>query len=228
MVRIEREDTEAARLAQQSLVEEKAKRSGTYNTPAVNDALQEIFCEKCYICESKNVSSWQIEHLIPHKEDKELKFFWDNLFLACAHCNNIKGDKYTPTLDCTKVDVDEQIAFHKVGYFGIHEELEFMPLVDDVRTKHTCELLKEVYYGDTPQKKAEGKFIRKHLRDEMSRFKNYVREYTESNGRKKQELYVTIVNELSSSSPFTAFKRWLIRDHKDVFGEFMSCWKNNR
>ena len=113
MVRIEREDTEAARLAQQSLVEEKAKRSGTYNTPTVNDALQEIFCGKCYICESKNVSSWQIEHLIPHKEDKELKFSWDNLFLACAHCNNIKGDKYTPILDCTKVDVDEQIAFRK-------------------------------------------------------------------------------------------------------------------
>ena len=47
----------------------------------------------------------------------ELKFGWDNLFLACAHCNNIKSDNYEHILDCTKVDVDELIAFRKKGTF---------------------------------------------------------------------------------------------------------------
>ena len=128
-------------------------------------------------------------------------------------------------MDCTKVDVDEQIAFRKVGYFGVPEKLEFVPLVHDEPTEHTCELLREVYYGDTPQKKVEGNFIRKQLRDELSRFKNYVREYACASDRKKQELYVTIKKELSSSSPFAAFKRWLIRDHADMFRDFMNCWK---
>ena len=226
MVRVERVDNELTHLAKQSLAEERDKSAGTYNTPCVNDALQDIFYGKCYICENKQVSSWQIEHLVPHRGDRELKFSWDNLFLACAHCNNVKGDRYTPVLDCTKVDVDECIAFRKNGYFGVHEELEFVPLNDEEATVNTCELLKETYYGDTPQKKVEGRFIRKQLRDELSRFKNYVRDYVDAKGMREQELYCTIKKELSTGSPFAAFKRWLIRDHAEAFPKLVDCWKN--
>ena len=58
------------------------------------------------LCEDQGLTSCQIEHLKPHKSDPELKFSWDNLFLVCTHCNNIKGDKYWPIWDCTQEDVD--------------------------------------------------------------------------------------------------------------------------
>ena len=55
-----------------------------------------------------------VEHLIPHKGNKDLEFEWNNLFLACPHCNNIKRDKYTPILDCCKVDVDQKLRFESM------------------------------------------------------------------------------------------------------------------
>lgn len=227
MVKIDRRDTKSAKAAIASLAREREKSSGTYNTDEVNDALQEIFHGKCYICENKDVSSWQIEHLIPHKEDPALKFDWDNLFLSCAHCNNTKLGKYDPILDCTQIEPDEYIAFRKVGYFGTDETLEFEALNQLPETQNTCALLEDVYYGHTPQKRAEARFIRKKLRDELTKFKNYVRDYADAAGSQKDELFCTIQKELKGNSPFAAFKRWLIRDHQDKYGDLMNCWKEN-
>ena len=74
MVKIERKGTPKAQAAIASLKSEKVKPSGTYNTPEVNDALQEMFAHKCYLCEQKGLKSIQIEHLVPHHDDIDLKF----------------------------------------------------------------------------------------------------------------------------------------------------------
>lgn len=106
MIKIERKTTVKSEKAIESL--EKAKQSNaSYNTSEVNAALQEMFHKKCYICENNNITSYQIEHLIPHKGDMTLKYDWNNLFLSCAHCNNTKLGKYDPILDCTKEAEDE-------------------------------------------------------------------------------------------------------------------------
>ena len=87
---------------------EKSK-NGSYNTPEVNAALKELFHGKCYICENKQITSYQIEHLVSHRGNVDLKYDWNNLFLACAHCNNTKLDKFEPIIDCTKENVEELI-----------------------------------------------------------------------------------------------------------------------
>lgn len=221
MVKVERKETEKTKNAKKSLDEEK-KKGGTYNTPEVNYALNEIFYGKCYICESKNSSSYQIEHLKPHKGDLDLKFDWNNLFWVCAHCNNVKLAKYDSILDCTKEDVDTIISFRKSGHFGQEEKLEFEALDDREETKNTVELLKLVYYGNTPQKTLEAKILRKRLRKELSGFKELVREYKETEGEEKEDLAFSLKRELKSSSEFAAFKRWLIRDNKEYYAELFS------
>lgn len=105
MIRINRKNTEKTRLAIADL--QKSRKSGkTYNTKSVNAALVETFHGKCYICENKKATAYQIEHLIPHRDNRKLKYDWENLFWSCAHCNNIKSDKYEPILDCTKENVE--------------------------------------------------------------------------------------------------------------------------
>lgn len=156
MIRIERKDTAQTLLAIKDL-EEVSQRGNSYNTENVNRALKAVFYGKCYICENKHATSYQIEHLIPHHGNTRLKYDWNNLFWACAHCNNIKSDKYEPILDCTKRSVEQLIAFRKKGYFGAEEKLEFTPLVsDDEEVEQTVSLLEDVYYGTTPQKKDRG------------------------------------------------------------------------
>lgn len=116
MVKIERKTTEKSEAARCSLEQAKKQNSG-YNTPEVNVALKEMFHGKCYICENKDATSFQIEHRIPHKGNPDLKYDWNNLFWACAHCNNIKSGKYESILDCTNLPVDDMIAFRKKRIF---------------------------------------------------------------------------------------------------------------
>lgn len=221
MIKIERRMTDKAQKAIESLRQAKLKGS-TYNTEEVNAALEEAFHSKCYICENNQATSYQIKHLHPHQGDMELKYDWENLFLACAHCNNTKLGQYDPMIDCTKENVEESIAFRKKGYFGTDEELLFEALNSRTETLNTQSLLQDVYYGSTPQKKGESKILRKFLRKELSEFKEYVREYQEAEGEEKEDLRCELKKQLSDRSPFAAFKRWLIRDHKEAYPELMA------
>lgn len=155
-----------------------------------------------------------------------MKYDWRNLFWVCAHCNNVKLAKYDNILDCTCESVDDVIAFRKKGYFGKDEILEFEALDNREETKCTVALLKSVYYGETPQKIIEAKILRKRLRKEISRFKELVREYKEAEGEEREDLEILLKRELKSSSEFTAFKRWLIKDNKEYYSELVALSEN--
>ena len=58
-------------------------------------------------------------------------------------------------------------------------------------------------------------------------FKDSVREYQEAEGEEKEDLLFWIKKELKSSSAFTAFKRWLIRDNGEYYPELAVLLKNN-
>ncbi len=220
MIKVERKKTEKARKAMECLKIEKEK-NGSYNIPEVNVALREMFNGKCYICENRQITSYQIEHLVPYRGDIELKYDWNNLFLACAHCNSIKSDKFVPIIDCTKADVEKLIAFRREGYFGTDEKLIFDMLDSGIETQNTVKLLQEVYYGSTPQKKMESTILRRTLRKELAEFKEYVREYKEAEDEEKEDLKCLLQQQLGDSSAFAAFKRWLIRDNKKVYSELL-------
>ncbi|URZ17986.1 HNH endonuclease [Clostridium felsineum] len=217
MIRIDR-TIEAPKV----LEEEKNKLNGSYNKKEVLDALKIVFNNKCYICENKNITSYNIEHLRPHKNvNKDLKFDWQNLFLACAHCNNIKSDNYENILDCTKVEVDELIAFRKIGNFSWEERIEVTALKHTTEIDETVELLRNVYNGTTEMKKLECFAIKKELRDEIGRFIDAINNYKESDGEDKKDAKELIKKYLKSNSPFSAFKRWIVRDNRDNLSEFL-------
>ena len=220
MIKIERKETEKTEQAIADLQKANDNES-TYNIESVNRALREVFHGKCYICENKAATSYQIEHLVPHRGDKTLKYDWKNLFWSCAHCNNIKSDKYESIIDCTKEPVEKMIAFRKKGYFGTDEKLEFSAVKDDNEAiRNTILLLNDAYYGTTPQKKMEARIIRKTMRKDLSKFKEYVREYQEAeNQEEKEDIAMLLKRELKDSSAFTAFKRWLIWDNEEKYGE---------
>lgn len=208
--------------AKDILKREKEKLSGNYNQPEVIDALKLIFNNKCYICENKKITSYNIEHLRPHKDQNiDLKFDWNNLFLTCGHCNNIKSSRYENILDCTEVDVDELIAFRKDGNFAWDEHIEIKPIVNSLEVDETVDLLKKVYNGTTAMKKMEAINIKKELRNEIIKFMNAINEYWDAEGEDKEDAKYLIIRELKPSSPFAAFKRWIIRDNRQNLNEFL-------
>ena len=79
---------------------ERAKPNGDYKTRETLNRLESDFKGKCYIYESKGIETINVEHFIPHRNNLDLKFRWDNLFWACGHCNSTKGDKFDNLLNC--------------------------------------------------------------------------------------------------------------------------------
>lgn len=223
MIKIER-NLESPKIAKaiEILEKEKVKLHGSYDKPEILDALKIVFNKKCYICENKRITSYNIEHLRPHKKKNiDLKFSWENLFLACAHCNNIKLDKYEKILDCTKVDVDELISFRKRGNFSWDEDIEIIALQHSREIEETADLLQKVYSGTTEMKKLEWSNIRKELRNEIVKFIDAVNDFKESDGEDKEDAKNLIKRHLKSNSPFAAFKRWIVRDNNENLGEFL-------
>ncbi|WP_170994934.1 HNH endonuclease, partial [Escherichia coli] len=64
-----------------------------YNDTDVTEVLKPLFYAKCYLCERNEVQDAEVEHLIPHEGDDNLKYNWVNLFYSCSRCNGIKGNR---------------------------------------------------------------------------------------------------------------------------------------
>lgn len=214
--------------APESLEEEKnkekygIKKSGSYGSCDVVKRLREDFRDKCYLCESFTTSS-QIEHLRSHRGNMELKFDWDNLFLSCAHCNNIKNKFYDNILDCTKDDVESLIRYN-MDMFP-ESDVHLYSLSNDIRTEKTVELLEKCYNGTTELKKIDSDNIKKDILNELKNFLDLINDYYEIIEQKDDNDHLPIVNRkiknaLGLNSKYTSFKRWIIKDNKKLLSDF--------
>jgi len=64
--------------------------TSTHNTSEIVERLEDDFKNKCYICGEKEPKDINVEHFVAHEGNQGLKLDWNNLFLSCTHCKNIK------------------------------------------------------------------------------------------------------------------------------------------
>ena len=194
----------------------------SYREEDVIERLESDFKNKCYICESKNPVSINVEHFIPHRGNEELKFEWNNLFYSCSHCNNTKEMLERNTikgaiLNCTCEDdkVDERISYRVNSFPELEVLIEEVLPVDktfEERVNNTITLLKAIYDGyNTPIKKREAANLRLCLMNEIIIFQKLLIKLSSSNVDSEQ-IKEQIKKELSNESAFTAFKRWIVKD----------------
>ena len=190
--------------------------------------LQEDFCNKCYICEAKEITSINVEHFLPHKGSEALKYDWMNLFFVCGHCNNTKLAKsvYDGILNCTNAD-------HKVADWikYVYDNSDFSKtkvIISEVVSKAgvtpTIELLSDVYNGiDTAHKKMESGNLRKLLGRELAEFSALLAKFYLDGDITEAERIDTseaLKLHLYKSTPFTAFKIWMIRGKESYMADF--------
>jgi hypothetical protein len=211
-----------------SLAFEKAKKSsGNYRSEDVVFSIRDDFHNKCYLCEDYAPSTINVEHFIPHRGNRDLMFDWLNLFYACGHCNNVKGDFYDNILNCTDSThkVLDWIQF-KINPYP-KEKVLIKSLLEDIKIKNTVELLAKIYNSEhTGLKTVEGENIRERLIDEMVKFTKRLKKYFKPtiSLNDKQRYRKKIGEMLSVKSPFTAFKIWVIKENEALlteFGEFL-------
>lgn len=210
------------------LAAEKLKASGDYKCGCVLERLKNDFSNKCYICGYSQPHSINVEHFRPHKNSKDLKFSWDNLFWSCAHCNNIKLDNFTNILDCTKAEdrIEERLKYEFKPF--PFEKVKIKALDNDESTISTQDLVETVFNGSTKLKIIESANLRDSLLKEIRDFQSYLVEYFEEScvGEDKEFVTRKIKAHLHKSSKFTPFKRGIIKENKRLLSEFKSFFQN--
>lgn len=209
MVKIERTPTPPP-----SLAIEKEKASGSYSEPDVHQQLRQDFHEKCYLCEIDELQSVEVEHLRPHREDKELKFAWGNLFYSCRHCNSVKKqNKYNGTiLDCCKTDPEtvlEQLL--------VEGHVLVKPLAETQEARMTALLLTECFeLTNTGARITECDTRVKALSSTMNTLYKTLWEYREnpSSGNLRR-----LRGMLSRTYKFAGFTRTYVRNHLEDYPE---------
>jgi hypothetical protein len=123
-----------------------------YRKGIVLKTLIEDCHSKCYICEDKPTNI-NVEHIIPHRNDISLKHSWDNLFIACGHCNSIKSVKYDDIINPIEIDPEDSIGLSIGISNDFRKYVEVTAMDQNDSTLRTTELLKYVYNGgSTPIK----------------------------------------------------------------------------
>lgn len=142
MVKIERTPTPPA-----SLAIESKKAYGNYTSEDVISQLKKDFHSKCYLCELKDLTDIEVEHLLPHynRKIKERVFDWNNLFYACPHCNSIKNDRIydEKIIDCCKVDPESLLDhIYQEGKVNVRPH---DPTTQDEKVLMTADLLENCF-----------------------------------------------------------------------------------
>lgn len=65
-----------------------------YKCDEVKAAILEDQHDKCYLCERKVTTDYQVEHLASQKNNADKINNWENLFIACNYCNDRKKHYY--------------------------------------------------------------------------------------------------------------------------------------
>jgi hypothetical protein len=200
---------------------EKAKNNGDYKCGDVHDRLIRDFKNKCYLCELRAITSINIEHFEAHQGDIHKKFDWNNLFLACFHCNNTKLALYNNILNCTVLSNNVETALkYTAGYPT--DDVVITPQNEDIKTLETAKLLLAIFNGTTTHKTKEAENLKSLLQEEILLFLNKIQEYFKcfNDDSLKNQCIFEIEKHLSRSSSFTAFKRWIVRDRPKLMTEF--------
>ncbi|MBE6950728.1 MAG: hypothetical protein E7451_05250 [Ruminococcaceae bacterium] len=207
MVKTERTPTPPA-----SLGVEKKKVSGKYNLEDVVTQLHADFNGKCYLCGQDELQSIEVEHLIPHHGDVDLKFDWNNLFYSCAHCNSVKNQaKYeSNVVDCCLTDPEAVI--HQTLVDG---HVVVTPLLRTPEAENTADLVHDCFeLSNRPIRKLESQNKVKALMRTMNvLFKNLER-FEQGSGKR---VLPALRGMLDRRYKFAGFTRTYVRDHLDRY-----------
>ncbi|MGL5411054.1 MAG: HNH endonuclease [Cetobacterium sp.] len=183
----------------------------SHNSFDVIERLYIDFHEKCYICGLKGLQDPEVEHLLPHKNGNfpERRFDWNNLYLSCGHCNNVKSKAVydEKILDCCTVDPEENLIFRLND-----NNVEVKQKVFNEINEKTSQLINEVFnLKNTGLRVEKSKHRIEELQKEMNILYKFLEKYI-INPNSSITLR-TLKAILKKESAFSEFKRSYVREN---------------
>lgn len=194
-----------------------------YDSPDVVKELRRIFHKKCYLCETKNPMSPEVEHFIPKSANPTLEKEWGNLFYACRRCNSIKSNSLDSLLDCTKDDVFEalimELPTRKKKPISIQVNLGY----ESTKATNTADLLDKCYNRN---ESGYQEITRAELRSQLIRFYGKYYKYSETlldddSGKiEKNKAADKLERMLQPDYPYSCFWRRLFLEDDDLMQDY--------
>lgn len=178
-----------------------------YDGEDVKAQLLEDLHEKCYICERKLGTDFEIEHFKSKNNYPELRQEWTNLFLACGYCNKKKSssfDDYLYPLDTNIEDeIEQRIDFSR-------NKASFVTTINDVTHQNTVRMLHVFYNGKKKMRVIKEERFFDEAKQKMNRFLEKVNTFLMEPTPANRAL---VAAELSIEQEMLGFKYWVIRDN---------------
>ncbi|MDR1160998.1 MAG: HNH endonuclease [Tannerellaceae bacterium] len=194
-------------------ISEPSALQASYNHQDVCKQLLKDQNDKCYICEQRVVTDYQVDHLQSQHHYPKLKQEWANLFIACSYCNGRKSDNDN-ILNPSKHNIEE-IIIHQNNFDA--KKVLFSSTDDSLEISKTIGLLLQLFNGkeDIGRNFKEKRFYEEFLR-KINLFLKIVDEYTSGNLTYRE----AIDEELREESEFLGFKYHIIKDNRMLNKDF--------
>lgn len=181
--------------------------SQRYDGEDVKSQLLEDHHGKCYICERRLVTDFEIEHFKSKTNYPELIQDWRNLFLVCRYCNGKKSDSFDNNVYPLDVNIEEEIE-QRIDFRC--NRASFRTVVDDEQHRNTVEMLHVFYNGKQNfRKKKEERFF-DYAKQQMIVFLRTINNFMMDATPQNRAL---VAEELSIDKEMLGFKYWVIRDN---------------
>ena len=178
-----------------------------YDGEDVKAQLLEDQHEKCYICERKLGTDFEIEHFKSKNNYPELRQEWTNLFLACGYCNRKKSSSFDDNLYPLDTNIEDEIE-QRIDFSS--NKASFVTTIDDVPHQNTVRMLHVFYNGKKKMRVIKEERFFDEAKQKMNRFLEKVNTFLMEPTPANRAL---VAAELSIEQEMLGFKYWVIRDN---------------
>lgn len=178
-----------------------------YDGEDVKAQLLEDQHEKCYICERKLGTDFEIEHFKSKNNYPRLRQEWTNLFLACGYCNKKKSSSFDDNLYPLDTNIENEIE-QRIDFS--RNKASFTTSVDDDPHQNTVRMLHVFCNGKQKMRVIKEERFFDEAKQKMNRFLEKVNTFLMDPTPANRAL---VTAELSIEQEMLGFKYWVIRDN---------------
>lgn len=194
-----------------------------YKDDEVKKALLEDQHEKCYLCERKMTTDYEVEHLVSQKGDESKINEWNNLFVACNYCNDRKKNNYDDIPLPNSMDFEDIIQQDCDMNL---KKMSFQTSQEDDGVNKLVSLLNKLYNG----KNTMGRnLMEKRFWDQFAtEYCSFLRRLHAYIDNQNEENYQLVVEDLNEESTILGIKYNYIKNKTTLFNVFKDNMKWNR
>ncbi len=194
-----------------------------YKDDAVKRAILEDQNDKCYICERKVTTDYQVEHLTSQRNNEAGVNDWKNLYIACNYCNDKKKASFDDIKHPDTYNVEDVIR-HSVEFEN--ERVTFSTTSEDSGIRNTVKMLERMFNGTNAPNRVlmETRFYNQFKRS-YNYFQSVVHDYLLG---RRDEMRPIIETLLGVKSEYLAFKYAVIMENDTLRRDFEEMVRWNR